>query len=230
MARTNTPVADNTQGTNSEIPVTPAAGQASAPIVQPSAFAPYTSSQVVWQNNFSSGYGYAKARRDIDKAYESEVTEELPPIIEAPLPEKKRVHFIPILLAIFSLLIIAVIVVGKYALQDYLTVLEGKSGLDFLIKDLVDNFKGTITVEKLIIPGALAIVALFSVLNFIGSLCAILKKGATVFSKVCIFFMLTFSLVALLLGLVKNMEIGYGLYALVGISFLSLLFGYLAKN
>lgn len=190
-------------------------GMSCNPIIQPISFVPYAGNSL-WQNN--------------EAKEEPAPTPAVPETPVAVAPEKKKVRFIPILLAIFSLLVIAVMVIGKYALTEYLAILDGKSGLDYIMTDLIDCFSGSFEIAKFILPLSVAVVALFSIVNFITSLCTMFKKGASVLSKISIFFMLVFALVLCFIGLVNDITLGYGLYAVAGLSFLSLVFGYLSRN
>ncbi len=193
-----------------------------APIVQPLAIVPFnTQEQPLFQ--YGSSYDFNQAREDIARGFEDEIEQQY----EAPI--EKRVRFVPIFLAILSLLIVGVLVLGEFALQQYLVLTAGMSGYAYVM-DLVNQVSGTLVIADLVFPGAVAIVAVFSVLNLLASLIKMKSRGACAFSKICLFFMLTFSLVLVLISLMNEIEMGYGLYAVAGLSFLSLIIGYLAKK
>lgn len=193
-----------------------------APIVQPLAIVPFnTQEQPLFQ--YGSSYDFRQAREDIAQGFEDEAA------VQYEAPIEKRVRFVPVFLAILSLLVVGVLVLGEFALQQYLVLTTGMSGYAYVM-DLVAKVTGTIVIADLIFPGAVAIVAVFSVLNLLASLIKMKSRGACAFSKICLFFMLTFSLVLVLICLMNEMEMGYGLYAVAGLSFLSLVIGYLAKK
>lgn len=200
---------------------TPSAFQL-APIVQPLAIVPFnTQEQPLFQ--YGSSYDLNQAREDIAAGFE----EDEPVQVYAPI--EKRVRFVPIFLAVLSLLIVGVLVLGEFALQQYLVLTPGMSGYAYVMA-LINKISGTIVIADLVLPGAVAIVAVFSVLNILASLVKMKSRGACAFSKICLFFMLTFSLVLVLICLMNEVEMGYGLYAVAGLSFLSLVIGYLAKK
>lgn len=194
-----------------------------SPIVQPIAFVPYnTQEQPLFQ--YGSSYDLDRAREDIAKEFEEEDE-------YSDVPEQKRVHFIPIFLAILSLLVIGVLVLGEFALQEYLVLTADISGYAYVMQ-IVDIFSagGELVIADIIIPGAVALIALFAVINLLANLIKMKSRGACVISKICLFFMLTLSLVLVLIHMINEEVIGYGLYAVAGLSFISLVFGYLAKK
>ncbi|MFW5780118.1 MAG: hypothetical protein ACOCWI_01520 [Bacillota bacterium] len=213
------------QKSASASPQSPSGVQLS-PIVQPIAFVPYnTQDQPLFQYG---GYDVERAKEEI--AQEFEDSEEYEEVYEESDSEKK-VRFTPIFLAVLSLLVVAVLVVGEFVAQEFLALTAGMSGYAYIM-ELVDIFTagGELVIADMIFPGAVGLVGLFAVINFIASLIKMKSRGASVISKICLFFMLTFSLVLTLISLMNDYEIVYGLYAVAGLSLLSLIVGYLAKK
>lgn len=207
------------------------------PIVQPIAFVPYTTQdqallQMVPSNELGGEtaaeeqYYYEeepKSARKQKVASRNEILSEV--------ADDRGVKFIPIFSAILSLLVIAVVIVGKFVLQTELALLDGTSGFGY-IENLIDIFTagGSLEIDALIIPGAVALVALFAFVNLVISLITMKKRGASVVSKICVFFLILFSLALILIGVMDKMDIGYGMYAVAGLSFVIMLFSYLAKK
>ncbi len=196
------------------------------PIVQPLAIVPYnTQEQPLFQ--------YADSADDsmdtIEGYYEDEYEEDS--YIRQPELAKKGVYGTPILLMIFSLLILAILILGEFVLKEYLIISSEMSGYAYTmeLKDILMS-GGELVIAELIIPGAVVLIALFSLINLIANLIKIKSRGACAISKVCLFFMVSFSLVLVLINLINDEAIGYGLYGVAGLSFLSLLFGYLTKK
>lgn len=180
------------------------------PIIQPIAFVPYSSQE-------QPLYMY-----DDEETFEDEVEEEA----AAPVAKKKKVSAAAIFLIIFSLLVAAVYVVGKwFDASGYILVVNATSGLD-LILDWVADF----SVDIFMI--ALAVAAVCAVLTILVSLIRIMKKGACVVAKITTFVGLVGALVALIMALMDSAayDIGYGLYAIAGLSLINVLIAYLAKN
>jgi hypothetical protein len=168
-----------------------------SPIVQPIALVPYNTQE---QPLFQYGsYDVAKAREEISREFE-EYTESKEDYEEQ--ITQKKVRFVPIFLAVLSLLVIAVLVVGEFVAQEYLALTAGMSGYAYIM-ELVDVFTGVgeLVIADLIFPGAVALVAVFALINLIASLIKMKSKGACVISKICMFFMLTFSLTLVLISL-----------------------------
>lgn len=196
-----------------------------SPIVQPIAFVPYnTQEQPLFQ--YGSSYDLDRAREDIAREFE---TEEEGYKKKAPI--EKKVRFLPIFLSILSLLIVGVLVLGEFALQEYLILTADTSGYAYVMQ-IVDTLTagGELVIAELIVPGAVALIAVFAVINLIANLIKMKSKGACAISKICLFFMLTLSLVLVLVNMINDEVIGYGLYAVAGLSLISLVFGYLAKK
>ena len=215
-------ISDNAASSSPQAP----SGVQLSPIVQPIAFVPYnTQDQPLFQYG---GYDVQKAKEEIAQEFEDD--EEYQEVYDDGDNEKK-VRFTPIFLAVLSLLVVAVLVVGEFVLQEFLALTAGLSGYAYVM-ELVDIFTAgnELVIADLIFPGAVALVGLFAVINLIASLIKMKSKGASVVSKICLFFMLTFSLVLVLISLMNDYEIVYGLYAVAGLSLLSLVVGYLAKK
>lgn len=194
-----------------------------SPIVQPIAFVPYnTQEQPLFQ--YGSSYDFEQAKEDIANEFEEEDKE-----YEESL-QVKKVRVLPIFLVVLSLLLVAVMVVGEFVLQEYLILSADMSGYAYVM-DFVDLLSaGEMVIADMILPGCVALIALFAIINILANLIKIKSKGACCVSKICLFFMLALSLVLVLTNLMNDAEIGYGLYAVAGISFISLIFGYLAKK
>jgi len=107
----------------------------------------------------------------------------------------------------------------------------GMSGYNYIV-GLVDSFKagGELVIAELIFPGSVALVGLFALINLIASLIKMKSKGACAIFKICLFFMVIFSLALVLISLMNDYDIIYGLYAVAGLSLLSLIIGFLAKK
>ena len=210
---------EETVNKKTNVPVAPASsGVQLGPIVQPVAFVPYnTQEQPLFQ--YGGTYDVAKAKEDIEREYEEEYEED-ERIYSAPI--EKKVRFVPILLAILSLLIVGVMVAGQFVLQNYLAICEGISGYKYIF-NLVDMISaGDINIPDLILPAAVAVVALFAIINFLSSLIKMQYRGACTMSKISLFLMVTFALAVVLLCLMNELTMNYGLYAVVGLSFISL--------
>ena len=156
------------------VPVAPASsGVQLGPIVQPIAFVPYnTQEQPLFQ--YGGTYDVARAKDEIAREFEDEEENE-----EIRTISEKKIRFVPIFLAILSLLIVAVLAAGKFVLQDYLAINTGISGYTYVINlvDVITN--GSLVIADIILPGAVAIVALFSLINFITSLIKMKSRGAS---------------------------------------------------
>lgn len=186
------------------------------PIVQPIAFVPYSSQEQPL---------YMYDDEPVEE-YEDEIIEE--PVVEA--PRKKKASAASIVVAILSLLLIAV-----YCLP-YIEALSGTllpyagfgevSGLAVIL-EFVETLDYTNIVN-------LAIVAtpVFALLTLIGCLIGVCHKGVNVFSKITVFFELLVALVGLIAALVGGQDLAgsYGFYIVVGLGFVSMLIAYLAKN
>lgn len=178
------------------------------PIIQPIAFVPYsTQDQPLYMYD------------EEEEIVEEEIVEE-----EVVAPKKKKVSCAAIFLSIFSLIIVGLYVIAQYALPEYLALVEGQSGLA-IIMDLVENmdFSNIMNI-------AIAVVPVMAVLTLIASLIRIMKKGACVFAKITTFIGLVAVIAALLLALMDDVAIGYGLYAVAALSLVNVLIAYLAKN
>ncbi len=177
------------------------------PIIQPIAFVPYsTQDQALYME---------------DEVEETEV-EEIEEEVVA--PKKKKVSCAAIFLSIFSLLIIGVYVAGNFVLQDYLALVGGVSGYG-IIMELIETMEFT-NIANLVI----AIAPVMALLTIIASLIRIMKKGACVFAKITTFIGLVAIIAAVVLALINQAEIGYGLYAVAVLSLVNVLIAYLAKN
>ena len=198
------------------------AGVQLSPIIQPIAFVQYsTQDQPLLQYGDSNGYSYEQAQaeedqEDIERTYEYDTV--------------KKVRFTPIFLSVLSLLVIAVIVAGEFVLQQYLSINDNISGYAYIMQ-LVDMVTaGQLVIADLVIPGAVALIALFALINFIAGLIKMKSRGACAISKLCLFFMITLSLTLTLINIMNDAEINYGLYIVTGLSLLSLIIGYLTRK
>ncbi len=211
------PAAPAAPAENNSVPVSSASAPVQlTPIIQPIAFVPYST-----QNQ--DLYMYDDVQED---EYEEEYYEEVAAPVAA--PKKKKASGAAIALIILSLVLVAVYVIGKFAVQEYLAFIGGVSGLDMIL-NLVDEFAAGFSME-LILPIAVAACGVFAILTLIASLIRVMKKGACVFAKITTFLGLVCALVALIMALMDDMAIGYGLYAAAAISLINVLIAYLAKN
>lgn len=207
------------------------------PIIQPIAFVPYTTQeQPLWQammpNQEEENYYYQEEAYGAEEDYYSE---------GASKKSKSRsrgksggVSAAAIVSIIFSVLIIGVLIAGEYVLQEYLGImtLAGSltSGYGFIM-ELIDVIsKGDMAIDFLLIPGAVAIIAVATVINLIASIIRVKRRGACLVSKICLFIMVMLSLVLILIGIIDDRSPGYGLYAVAGLSFIAMLVAYLAKK
>lgn len=181
------------------------------PIIQPLSFVPYASGNTNDDAMLSLLAG-------------NECEERPAPVVR----KKKKAKFVPIFLSVLSLLVVAVMVLGKYVLQEYLSIL-GTSGLDYIMFDLVSVFSA-FTVSDAVVPIAVALIALFALLNFITGFCTMFRRGASVFSKICLFMMTFLSLVLLFIGLANKLKLDYGLIGILGLSVISFLIAMLARK
>lgn len=198
------------------------------PVVQPLAIVPYnTQEQPLFQYADSSDGSYDNIVED----YTPEPYEREEVYARYPEAADKRVRSTPVFLMLFSLVILAILILGEFVLKEYLILSSEMSGYAYIMK-VVETFTSgeELVIAELIIPGAVVIIALFSLINLVANLAKIKSRGACVISKICIFFMISFSLVLVLVNLINEETIGYGLYGVAGLSFLSLLIGYLAKK
>lgn len=180
------------------------------PIIQPIAFVPYSTQE---QELYMEG---------------PEEEEEAPiPQEEEAVAPKKKVSVAAIFLMIFSLLIIAVFVAGKWVLQEYLACVGSVSGLDVTL-DYIEAQDWTDIVSILV-----TVIPVCAVLVFISSLIRIMHKGACVFAMIFALIGIAASLAAILmlaLDDAKGSEVGYGLYAMAALSLINMLIAFLAKR
>ncbi|HHX48805.1 MAG TPA: hypothetical protein GX709_00175 [Clostridiales bacterium] len=175
---------------------------------------------------YNQGYGYNDDAHEL--SYGAAAPVEAAP--EKAAKKKKGASGTAIVLLILSLVAIALIVIGKFVDQSFLMFADETSGLDMIINFFTDVSGGF--TEAMIMPIAVLVAAVGILFVFLGSLFGIMRKGATVFTKIgtCIAFI--GALVGLIVGLIKaedvKIEIGY--YILVGLSALILIIAFAAKN
>lgn len=181
------------------------------PIIQPIAFVPYSTQE---QELY------------MEEEEEEAVDEPIPQEEEAVAP-KKKVSAAAIFLSIFSLLIIAVFVAGKWVLQDYLACVGGVAGLDVTLNYIeAQDWTDIVSILVTVIPVCAALV-------LISSLIRIMHKGACVFAMIFSLLGIAASLAAILMLALDDagdQSVGYGLYAMAGLSLINMLIAFLAKR
>ena len=181
------------------------------PIIQPIAFVPYSTQE---QELY------------MEEEEEEAVNEPIPQEEEVVAP-KKTVSAAAIFLSIFSLLIIAVFVAGKWVLQDYLACVGGVAGLDVTLNYIeAQDWTDIVSILVTVIPVCAALV-------LISSLIRIMHKGACVFAMIFSLLGIAASLAAILMLALDdagNQSVGYGLYAMAGLSLINMLIAFLAKR
>lgn len=181
------------------------------PIIQPIAFVPYSTQE---QELY------------MEEEEEEAVNEPIPQEEEV-VPPKKKVSAAAIFLSIFSLLIIAVFVAGKWVLQDYLACVGGVAGLDVTLNYIeAQDWTDIVSILVTVIPVCAALV-------LISSLIRIMHKGACVFAMIFSLLGIAASLAAILMLALDdagNQSVGYGLYAMAGLSLINMLIAFLAKR
>lgn len=216
------------------VPVAPVAKNVQlTPIVQPLAFVPYsTQEQPLFM--FDDENPVADAPAYVPEEQPVAVQSEQLPAEAAKV--RKGVKGAPIVLMLLSLLIVAVFLVGKYVAlaADYTFIysLEGvkHNGLDIVIDVYNAIASGKIIALEYAAPSAVALSGVFAALTFIASLIRICKKGACVVAKITTALTFLFALLAIILSLVQEAVLGYGLYILGGLALLSLLIAYLSRT
>ena len=190
---------------------TPAKVVQLTPIIQPIAFVPYSTQE---QELYMEGP-------------EEEAEAPIPQEEEVVVP-KKKVSAAAIFLSIFSLLIIAVYVIGKFVdVEGYLACVGGVSGLDVTL-NYIEAQEWTD-----IVPILVTVIPVCAVLVLISSLIRIMHKGACVFAMIFSLIGIAASLAAILmlaLDDANDSEVGYGLYAIAALSLISMLIAFLAKR
>lgn len=181
------------------------------PIIQPIAFVPYsTQDQELYMYDEEVG-------EEEDYGVEEEE------YVEA--PKKKKVSAAAIFLSIFSLLIIAVYVLGKFFAQDYISVLGSTSGLDVTL-NMIDAQSFTDITAILI-----TVVPVCAVIVLLSSLIRIMHKGACVVAMIFSFIGIAAAIAAILLVVLDGSEdIGYGMYIMAALSLINLLIALLSKR
>lgn len=181
------------------------------PIIQPIAFVPYSTQD-------QELYMYDE---EVEEEEDYGVEEE--EYVEA--PKKKKVSAAAIFLSIFSLLIIAVYVLGKFFAQDYIGVLGTTSGLDVTL-NMIDAQQFTDITAILI-----TVIPVCAVIVLLSSLIRIMHQGACVVAMIFSFIGIAAAIAAILLIVLDGSEdIGYGLYIMAALSLINLLIALLSKR
>lgn len=182
------------------------------PIIQPIAFVPYSTQE---QELYMEG------------PEEEEEVATIPQEEEEEIVPKKKVSAAAIFLSIFSLLIIAVFVAGKWVLQDYLACVGTVAGLDVTINYIeAQDWTDIVSILVTAIP-------VCAVLVLISSLIRIMHKGACVFAMIFSLIGIGVSLAAILMIALDDASgesVGYGLYAMAALSLINMLIAFLAKR
>ena len=166
------------------------------PIIQPIAFVPYSTQE---QELYMEGPEEEEEVATIPQEEEEEVV------------PKKKVSAAAIFLSIFSLLIIAVFVAGKWVLQDYIESIDWTDIVSILV----------------------TAIPVCAVLVLISSLIRIMHKGACVFAMIFSLIGIGVSLAAILMIALDDASgesVGYGLYAMAALSLINMLIAFLAKR
>ncbi|MDD3946471.1 MAG: hypothetical protein PHI19_01375 [Clostridia bacterium] len=219
------------------VPVAPVAQNVQlTPIVQPLAFVPYsTQKQPLFMFDDEADPAIvpeAVPQEPVPVTIENEACEPS----DAVTKPRKGIKAAPVILILLSLLVAAVFVVGKYvsvaADYTYFYALEGinHNGIDIVISVYEAIAAGEIIALEYALPSAIALTGVFAVLTFLASLIRICKKGACVFAKITTAFTFLFALLAIILALVEEATMGYGLYIAGGLALLSILVAYLSRS
>lgn len=213
----------------SRVPVNPQAEQLQLPpIVQPIAFVPYSTQDqplYMYDEAIDEYQTVDHYQQPADYAVDSAAEP-----VETAKSARKGVQWAPIVLALLGLIMVAVMVIPKFVeALSILSVVGSTSGLDVIL-NLVDQFSAGFS-SDLIVPIAIAVVGVTAVLTVLVGLIQITRKGACVLLKLIVAIMLIAALVAMIMLLTEGgNEIAIGLYAVVGVAFVSVLVAFLAKK
>lgn len=215
------------------VPVAPPPSLRFTPVVRPDAFVPFVQDEPPFRVQL------APASAPAPEAVPSEAAVKIADdVIACPAQKhKKRVSGAAIALILLGLLTAAVFVLGEYvaAIADYAKfyTLDGaaQNGIDIYKTVYGIVTSGSIFVLENALPGAAALGGLFAVLTLLASIIRICKKGACVFAKITSVFALLFFVIALILCFAgRQVGIGIGLYAVGGLSLISMLVAFLSRG
>lgn len=213
----------------SRVPVNPQSEQLQLPpIVQPIAFVPYsTQDQPLYMYDEAIDEYQTVDHYQQPADYAADYAAEP---VQKSKPARKGVQWAPIVLALLGLVMVALLVVPKFVeALSILSVVGSTSGLDVIL-NLVDQFSAGFSAD-LIVPIAIAVVGVTAVLTVLVGLIQITRKGACVLLKLIVAIMLIAALVAMIMLLTEGgNEIAIGLYAVVGVAFVSVLVAFLARR
>lgn len=212
------------------VPVEPVATNIQlTPIVQPLAFVPYSTQKqplLVYDG-------------EEEVMVEDEVPYEEAPVnteVFAKVKAKRRVSGTALFLIISGLIILAALILGQFvsAIAKYTAVTVTGDPEVFnqgygLVEGLVKNIKNIIDLNN-VIPAAIALVGVLTVLNILVSLICVCKKGAVLFVKISLFFTLAAAGIAVIMCITNSVKIGIGLYIVAGLVFLQTVVAYLTPR
>lgn len=182
-------------------------------VVQPFVVVPYVSQmQPLYQYDYSD-----------TQSYQSDDTEDYSESYGEKIKSDYSISIFKIFAMIFALLSIAVLVIGKFVALDLLNIYGVNNGLA-IIMTLKNGIEGLALMDMIITMG-IAAVALFAVLIFIICLITV-KRKSKVFKRVlCVLQLICILAVGYaIMHTGAFSDIGYGLYALAGISVISFIF------
>ena len=129
---------------------------------------------------------------------------------------KRTVKKAAIFAIIFSILILAVIIVPNFLngqdFVEYLNIVEGKNGYS-MIMDLVDTVTGggSFEIMDMLVPGGLAILAIFTALTLLFNIFSIKARKYPILCRLVAFIALIGALLMAIMLVVKEMEaMAYG--------------------
>ncbi|MFA5450103.1 MAG: hypothetical protein WC292_06685, partial [Clostridia bacterium] len=87
-----------------------------------------------------------------------------------------------------------------------------------------------IAVIENVVPAAVVLVGVFTIITLLIALFDIRKRGASVFAKIVIFFTLLFAAVVVVMAFTQSLDKGYGMYGVAGLVLLQTIFAFLARR
>lgn len=147
----------------------------------------------------------------------------------------KKANACSILSLIFGLLILALLVVGKFltieAMPTLFVIAESYDGLTYVMNAVNGLTSGAqLDIMALLPVIGIAVTALFTLITMITGLIRVRKAGTGAGMKICLFLSFVGAILtaAYLLATGKTIEIG--LYIIIGLTFISTLIGFCSKS
>jgi hypothetical protein len=202
------------------IPVKPATDNYRIPFVtEPSSFMMYGENALEQYN--------AEVRR-----VESEILREISGYTEeVELVREKKTNFCSISAIFFSILALAMLVVGKFlqvaTIPGLFVIANGVDGITYILNFLES---ASFDINTLISVIGIAIVAVFCIISLIVGIFTIKRAGTGIFMKLCLFLSFSGSILVAMMLLVAGIDIEIGLYIVIGLTFLATLIGFISKG